>query len=71
MEAKHRGAYDRAAHLAVVCAETLALTEGPPAAAHTITKLRDRFPRHVAFRAALDAATTKSPVLPSPPARRR
>jgi hypothetical protein len=62
---------DRAAQLAVACAEALALTEGPPAAARAITELRDRYPRHVAFRAALDAATTKSPLLPSSPRRRR
>jgi hypothetical protein len=71
VQAKHRGAYDRAAQLAVACAEALALTEGPPAAARAITELRDRYPRHVAFRAALDAATTKSPLLPSSPRRRR
>lgn len=71
VQAKHRGAYDRAAHVAVATAEAVALAEGTPVAAAAITTLRDRYPRHVAFRAALDAATTRSPLLPPPPRRRR
>jgi hypothetical protein len=71
VEAKHRGAYERAAQLAVACAEAVAITEGPVAAARAIGELRDRYPRHVAFRAALDAATERSPLLPAAPRTRR
>jgi hypothetical protein len=71
VEAKHRGAYDRAAQLATACAEAVAVTEGSVAAARAIGELRDRFPRHVAFRAALDAATERSPLLPAAPRPRR
>jgi hypothetical protein len=71
VEAKHRGGYDRAAQLAAACAEAVAITEGPPAAARAISELRDRYPRHVAFRAAVDAAAGRSPLLSTAPRRRR
>lgn len=71
VDAKHRGAYQRAAALLVACAEALALAGRQAAAAELVTTVRDRYPRHVAFRRELDQATRSSPLLPAPPAKRR
>ncbi len=66
VEAKHRGAYERVAQLAATYAEALALVEEQRAAAGWLDDLRERYPRHTAFRAELDAAARKSPLLPAP-----
>lgn len=68
---KHRGAYQRVAVLAIAYAEALTLAEDPASGAAFITGTRARYPRHVAFRDELDRATSKSPLLPAPPPRRR
>ncbi len=68
---KHRGAYQRAAVLAVAYAEALALAADQAAGAAFITTTRARYPRHVAFRDELDRASAASPLLPAPPPRRR
>ncbi|MDQ3609349.1 MAG: hypothetical protein M3459_10675, partial [Actinomycetota bacterium] len=67
VEAKHRGAYERAAGLLVACAEAGCVALGPREAAALVSDVRSRYPRHVAFRSALDAATRRSPLLPNPP----
>jgi tetratricopeptide (TPR) repeat protein len=67
---KHRRAYARAASLAFAHAETLAAI-GRPADAHTyLAEVRARFPRHVAFRAELDAAARTSTLTIRPTPRR-
>jgi hypothetical protein len=68
---KHRGAYQRVAVLAVAYAEALTLAGDPSRATAYITGVRDRYPRHVAFRTELDRATRESPLLPASPPRRR
>lgn len=62
--AKHRGAYARVAELAAAYAETLAMCQDPAASEAFITAIRARYPRHVAFRSELDAATRSSSLLP-------
>jgi len=69
--AKHRGAYDRAAQLATACAEAVAAIDGASAATAMLAGLRDRYPRHVAFRSALEGAVRRSPRLSPMPSRRR
>ena len=69
--AKHRGAYDRAAQLATAHAEAVAALDGTSAATAILTALRDRYPRHVAFRSALEGAIRRSPRLSPLPSRRR
>jgi hypothetical protein len=66
VEAKRRGAYERVAQVAVVYAEALTLVEEQPAGAGWLDSLRERYPRHTAFRAELDSAARKSPFLPAP-----
>jgi hypothetical protein len=66
VEAKRRGAYERVAQVAVVYAEALTLVEEQRAGAGWLDSLRERYPRHTAFRAELDAAARKSPFLPAP-----
>jgi hypothetical protein len=68
---KHRGAYQRVAQVAVACAEALALAEERSAGADWLEEIRARYPRHHALRAEIDAATRRSPYLPSPVAKRR
>ncbi|MCP9491563.1 MAG: hypothetical protein MSC31_17060 [Solirubrobacteraceae bacterium MAG38_C4-C5] len=70
VEAKRRHSYERAAGLLVACAEARGLALDPASAGALVREIRQRYPRHVAFRSALDAATRRSPLLPSPPARR-
>jgi hypothetical protein len=70
VEAKHRGAYKRAASLVVACAEALALARGVPDGSAFVTEIRGRYPRHYAFRDELDRATRRSPLLPPPPRRK-
>lgn len=67
--AKHRSAYDRAALLATACAEAVAVTDGAAAAATMLVNLRGRYPRHTAFRSALDRAGRRSELLPALPGR--
>ena len=69
--AKHRGAYERVAAIAVACAEALALTEHTDAGIACLDGLRAGYPRHYAFRSELDKAQRESPFLPSPNAKRR
>lgn len=69
--AKHRGAYERAARLAVACGEAIALARDEDAGFAFVIKARERFPRHHAFGSELDRATAASPYLPAPPRRRR
>ena len=71
VSAKHRGAYDRAAQLATAYAEAVAAIDGTSAATAILTGLRDRYPRHVAFRSALEGAARRSPRLSPLPSRRR
>jgi hypothetical protein len=66
VEAKHRGAYGRVAQVAAVYAEALTLVGERRAGAGWLDSLRERYPRHTAFRAELDAAARKSPFLPVP-----
>ncbi len=56
---KHRGAYPRAAALAVAHAEALA-TRSPHEAAAYLSGIRTRYPRHVAFGHELDTAAKAS-----------
>lgn len=70
VSAKHRGAYGRAARLAVACAEAIALARDRERGFAFVIGVRERFPRHHAFRSELDRATSASPYLPSPPRRR-
>jgi hypothetical protein len=56
---KHRGAYPRAAALAVAHAEALA-TRSPNEATTYLSGIRTRYPRHVAFRHELDTAAKAS-----------
>jgi hypothetical protein len=57
---KHRGAYARAASLAHANAETLVGVGRSGEADGYLAAVRARFPRHVAFRGELDAATETS-----------
>ena len=65
--AKHRSAYQRAVLLAAGCAEAIDLADGPGAGAAFVTEIRNRFPRHVAFRSEVDRLLKSSPLLPNPP----
>jgi len=69
--AKHRGAYERGARLAVACGEAITLARDSGRGFAFVTEARERFPRHHAFRSELDRATEASPYLPRPPRRRR
>lgn len=69
--AKHRGAYERAARLAVACGEAIALARDGDRGFAYVAAARERFPRHHAFCSELDRATQASPYLPPPPRRRR
>ena len=69
--AKHRRAYERAARLAVACGEAIALARDDGEGAAFVGEIRNRFPRHYAFRDELDRVTTHSPLLPSPPLAKR
>ncbi|HEX2808630.1 MAG TPA: hypothetical protein VHN80_20900, partial [Kineosporiaceae bacterium] len=61
---KHRGAYARAAALVVAYAETLAVTGASTGAGlDHVSAVRQRYPRHTAFRTELDAATSASTLL--------
>ncbi|HUV91104.1 MAG TPA: hypothetical protein VMY80_15735 [Anaerolineae bacterium] len=53
---KHRGSYDKAALLTVVCAEVLRLRGDKAAAGALVNEVRNRFPRHRAFQAELGSA---------------
>jgi hypothetical protein len=68
---KHRGAYQRVAVLTVAYAEGLTLAGDPSGGTAYVAGVRDRYPRHTAFRTELDRATAESPLLPAPPQRRR
>lgn len=70
VENKRHGACERAAAIAVACAESLALAADRARGADFIRIPRERYPRHYAFRQALDAATWRSPLLPPPSAKR-
>lgn len=70
VSAKHRGAYERAARLAVACGEAIALASDRDRGFAFVIEARERFPRHHAFRSELDRATEASPYLPPPPRRR-
>ncbi|MDR0593195.1 MAG: hypothetical protein LBG60_08075 [Bifidobacteriaceae bacterium] len=61
---QHRGAYDRAAALAVAHAETMAAAVGGGRAAARayVAQFHERYPRHSAFRRELDAALARSSV---------
>jgi len=69
--AQHRGAYDRAAQLATAGAEAIAAVDGATAATAMLVGLRERYPRHVAFRSSLEGAVRRSPRLSPLPKRRR
>ena len=71
VSAKHRGAYERAARLAVSCGEAIALARDRDRGFAFVIEARERFPRHHAFRSELDRATEASPYLPAPPRRKR
>lgn len=64
--AKHRSAYQRAALPAGGCAEAIDLADGPGAGAAFVTEIRNRFPRHVAFRSELDRLLKSSPAAAQP-----
>lgn len=61
--AKRREAYRQAADLVAVYAEATAIAHGDPAAEDVLTKARQRFPRHIAFRSEVDRAARESPLL--------
>jgi hypothetical protein len=63
---KHRGAYHRAAELAIACAEAYSLAEVPKEGLALLTEIREEFPRHSAFQKALNGLITASPLLPNP-----
>jgi hypothetical protein len=67
--AKHRGAFERAARLAVACGEAIAFAHDRDRGFAFVIGARERFPRHHAFRSELDRATAASPYLPPPPRR--
>ncbi|MCA1697495.1 MAG: hypothetical protein LC790_00735 [Actinobacteria bacterium] len=69
--AKHRGAYERAARLAVACGEAIALARDRDRGFAFVIEARERFPRHHAFRSELDRATNASTYLPAPPRKSR
>ncbi|MBI5715879.1 MAG: hypothetical protein HZC38_20970 [Chloroflexi bacterium] len=54
---QHRGSYDKAAVVIAACAETLRLRGADEQAETVLAETRNRFPRHRAFLAELDAAT--------------
>jgi hypothetical protein len=68
---KYRGAYARAAEIAVAYAESLTMCHDAAAGVTYLAQLRAQYPRHVAFRGELDTATRTSSLLPAPLARRR
>ena len=55
VEAKHRGAYGRAASVACAHADALAVAVSPAAAASFLDALLARYPRHSSFKGAIDA----------------
>ena len=57
---QHRRSYDKAAVLIGACAETLRLRSESKAADALLVQVRERFPRHRAFQAELDAATRRA-----------
>jgi hypothetical protein len=57
---QHRRSYDKAAQLLAACAELLRLRGETEAARAFVNQMRERFPRHRAFQAELDAATGRA-----------
>lgn len=57
---QHRGSYDKAAVLIGACAEALRRRSENKAADAFVAEVRERFPRHRAFQAELDAATQRA-----------
>ncbi|HEY8695731.1 MAG TPA: hypothetical protein VIR57_23645 [Chloroflexota bacterium] len=66
--ATRRGAYLLVARLAAAYAEAMAITGGR--GSDSLEVLRQRYPRHRAFRAELDQAARDSPYLSTPPLQR-
>ncbi|MDH7485353.1 MAG: hypothetical protein QHJ81_03660 [Anaerolineae bacterium] len=57
---QHRKSYDKAAVLAAACAEVLRLRGDRGAASSLVDDIRNRFPRHRAFQAELNAAVQRA-----------
>lgn len=67
---KARGQYARAAELVACCAEAITLEEDTLSGTTYLRTIRDRYPRHVAFRRELDAAVERTPLVAAPPSKR-
>jgi transposase-like protein len=71
LDKKHRRAYERAALLVAALSEARVMA-GDPASGHTLlTNVRQTFSRFSAFTRELDKVARRSPLLPTPPAKRR
>jgi len=64
---KHRSAYRGAALVVAGCGEAIELAEGKGRGSTFVTGIRDRFPRHAAFRSELDRLSRSSTLLENPP----
>jgi hypothetical protein len=56
VKGQHRGSYDKAARLAVACAEVLQLRGETKKARTWLENIRDAYPRHRAFQEGLQSA---------------
>ena len=68
---QQRGRYAEVARLVACCAEAVAVAEDAQAGTSFVVQIRDRHPRHSAFRRELDAAIGQTALVVAPPARCR
>ncbi len=66
LSAKQREVYPRVAKLVVASAEVIAMSGSDDRARQRILDVRDRYPRHTAFKKAIEEATGSSPLFGSP-----
>jgi hypothetical protein len=68
---QRRGEYAHAARLVVCYAEAVTMNDDAQAVQTYLQTARERYPRHSSYRAELDLAVRKSPLLPDPPIKAR
>ncbi len=71
VEKKHRRAYDRAATLVTAVAEARIINGDADRGHSLLGDIRDQYRRYYAFTGELDKVARRSPLLPSPPSKRR
>jgi hypothetical protein len=71
LEKKHRGAYERAAALVAAVAEARIIAGDSERGRTLLEDTRGQYSRYSAFTRELDSVLRRSPLLPSPPSKRR